>query len=172
MNAVAALIVALLNAFAPASDKTAWPQWGGPSRNFVVDDRDLATTWPAGGPRRLWQRPLGEGFSAIVTDGRTLYTLFRDGAADVAIALDAATGATVWQTRYDAPFNETCSERLGPVPRAAPLIAGDRLVTTSAGGLMNSFDRQTGRLIWTVNLLAQNADEVRACGYAASPLAF
>jgi outer membrane protein assembly factor BamB len=172
MNAVAALIVALLNAFAPASDKTAWPQWGGPSRNFVVDDRDLATTWPAGGPRRLWQKPLGEGFSAIVTDGRTLYTLFRDGAADVAIALDAATAATVWQTRYDAPFNETCSERLGPVPRAAPLIAGDRLVTTSAGGLMNSFDRQTGRLIWTVNLLAQNADEVRACGYAASPLAF
>ncbi len=79
---------------------------------------------------------------------------------------------TVWETRYEAPFVETCSERLGPVPRAAPLIAGDRLITTSAGGLMNSFDRHTGRLQWSVNLLAPAADAVRACGYAASPLSF
>jgi hypothetical protein len=53
-------------------DRTAWPQWGGPTRTFVVDARELATSWPAGGPRRLWQRPLGEGYSPIVTDGRTL----------------------------------------------------------------------------------------------------
>ncbi len=117
-----------------SSDPSAWPQWGGPSRNFVVDARELASSWPADGPRRLWQRPLGEGYSAIVTDGRTLYTLFRDGTADVAIALDATTGATIWQTRYEAPFVETCSERLGPVPRAAPLIAADRLITMSAAG--------------------------------------
>ena len=87
-----------------------------------------------------------------MTDGRTLYTLYRDGTADVVIALNAATGATVWQTRYEAPFDETCSERLGPVPRAAPLLAGDRIVTISAGGLMNSFDRGTGRLQWSANL--------------------
>ncbi len=134
--------------------------------------REFATTWPAEGPRRLWQRPLGEGYSSIVTDGRTLYTLFRDGTADVAIALDAATGRTVWETRYEAPFVETCSERLGPVPRAAPLIAGDRLITTSAGGLMTSFDRHTGKRQWHVDLVAQAADAVRACGYSASPLAF
>ncbi len=79
---------------------------------------------------------------------------------------------TVWETRYEAPFVETCSERLGPAPRAAPLIAGDRLITTSAGGLMNSFDRHTGRLLWSVNLLAPSAEAVRACGHAASPLSF
>jgi outer membrane protein assembly factor BamB len=166
-----ALVIGLL----PASDRTAWPQWGGPARNFVspdVDARELATTWPADGPRRLRQRPLGAGYSSIVTDGRTLYTLFRDGGADVAIALDASTGATVWESRYEAPFEETCSERLGPVPRAAPLIAGDRLITTSAGGLMNSFDRLTGRRQWTVNLVAAGTDAVRACGYSASPLGF
>ena len=118
--------VALLAVILPTTDRT-WPQWGGPVRNFVAPSRArLATTWPADGPRRLWQRPIGAGYSAIVTDGRTLYTLFRDGSADVAIALDAATGATVWEARYEAPFVETCSERLGPVPRAAPLIAGDR----------------------------------------------
>src|SRR4051812_27753054 len=98
--------------------------------------------------------------------------MYRDGAADVVVALDARSGEIVWKTPYEAPFDETCSERLGPVPRAAPLIAGDRLVTTSAGGLMNSFDRGTGRRVWSVQLLGRNADDVRACGYAASPLAF
>ena len=167
-----ALATSLLPPLPNATDPSAWPQWGGPSRNFVVDARELASSWPADGPRRLWQRPIGEGYSAIVTDGRTLYTLFRDGTTDVAIALDARTGATIWQTRYEAPFVETCSERLGPVPRAAPLIAGDRLITVSAGGLMTSLERKTGRPQWSLDLLAHTADAVRACGYAASPLAF
>ena len=145
MMSLAVWALVLLTGILPGGDRTAWPQWGGPARNFVppgIDARDLTTSWPKEGPRRLWERPLGEGYSSIVTDGRTLYTLFRDKSADVAIALDAATGATVWESRYDAPFDETCSERLGPAPRAAPLIAGDRLITTSAGGLMNSFDRR------------------------------
>lgn len=149
-----------------------WPQWGGPSRNFVTDAPALATSWPAEGPRVLWERPLGDGYSAIVTDGRTLYTIYRAGEQDAVVALDAATGRTVWETRVEAPFRETCSQRLGPVPRAAPLIAGDRLVTISAGGRMTSFNRDTGARIWALDLLEGNADAVRACGYASSPIAF
>jgi len=155
-----------------SDDRLVWPQWGGPDRSFVVAARELADTWPTEGPRRLWQRPLGDGYSAIVTDGRTLYTLFRDGTADVAIALDAATGTTVWEARYEAPFVETCSERLGPVPRAAPLITGNRLIATSAGGMMTGFDRQTGRKLWSVTLVAPDSDSVRSCGYSSSPLSF
>ncbi len=167
----AALALAGGRAAAPAGS-TAWPQWGGPHRNFVVDARPLARSWPADGPRRLWRRPLGDGFSSIVTDGVMLYTLYRSGNDDVAIAMDAATGRTVWETKYAAPFTETCSQPIGPAPRAAPLVAGDRLVTVSAGGLMNSFDRRTGTILWSLNLLAGAPDAVRACGYSSSPLAY
>ena len=151
---------------------TAWLQWGGPQRNFVVEAAPLATSWPEGGPRRLWRRPLGDGFSSIVTDGTTLYTLYRDGAEDVVIAMEAASGKTTWESRYAAPFNETCSQQLGPAPRAAPLVAGDRLITVSAGGLMHSFDRHSGALQWTRDLLAGNPETVRACGYSSSPIAY
>jgi outer membrane protein assembly factor BamB len=151
---------------------TPWPQWGGPSRNFVTEATGLAATWPPTGPRRIWQRSLGDGFSSIVTDGTTLYTLYRDGANDVAVALEAATGKTQWETRYAAPFDEQCSQQLGPAPRAAPLITGERLVTISAGGLMKSFDRRTGAVQWTLDLLAGSADALRACGYSNSPLAY
>ena len=151
---------------------TSWPQWGGPSRNFVVASAGLADSWPADGPRRLWRRPLGDGFSAIVTDGATLYTLYRDGSNDVVIALDAATGKTNWESRYEAPFTETCSQQLGPAPRASPLIAGDLVITASAGGLMNAFDRRTGTRRWTYDLVGGAANAVRACGYSSSPLAY
>ena len=151
---------------------TSWPQWGGPARDFVVPARDLATAWPAQGPPRLWRRPLGDGFSAIVTDGTTLYTLYRDGSHDVVIALDAVTGKTRWESRYEAPFNETCSQSLGPAPRSSPLIVGDRLITASAGGLMNAFDRGTGTRQWTHDLVAGAPDAVRACGYSSSPLSY
>jgi outer membrane protein assembly factor BamB len=167
-----ALLVAILALATVASESMAWPQWGGPSRTFAVDARDLATSWPPGGPRRLWQRPLGPGLSAIVTDGHTLYTVFRDRDADVVIALDAASGATRWETRYDAPFVDTCSEQIGPLPRATPLIMGDRLIAVSAGGLMTSLERTTGHRQWSVDLVTDKTENVRACGYSASPLAF
>jgi outer membrane protein assembly factor BamB len=155
-----------------AENRAAWPQWGGPQRNFVTPAADLAPSWPAAGPRRLWQKPLGDGFSSIVTDGSSLYTLYRDGAADAVVALDAVTGETRWTSKYDAPFHEVCTEQLGPAPRSAPLIDGDRLITVSAGGLMNSFDRTTGRRLWTRDLLQGSPDALRACGYASSPLVY
>lgn len=164
-------LMALL-AFAPASAPGAWPQWGGPNRNFVVASADLAPAWPASGPRRLWQRPLGDGFSSIVTDGSTVYTTYREGAEDVAVALDAKTGTPRWSARYAAPFHETCSEQLGPAPRAAPLLHATRLITVSSGGHMHSFDRADGRAQWTADLLEGANGALRACGYSSSPLAY
>jgi outer membrane protein assembly factor BamB len=172
---VKAIVLAGAIAVTAGSNPTApaaWPQWGGPNRDFVAAAADLATSWPPAGPRRIWQRPLGDGFSSIVTDGDTLYTLYRDGETDVAVALDAKTGETRWTAKYAAPFKETCSEQLGPAPRAAPLIAGDRLITVSSGGLMNSFDRRGGARQWTRDLLEGAPDALRACGYSSSPLAY
>lgn len=173
MRALAALLLAAaIGVMDAAAPNGSWPQWGGPNRNFVTAAVDLATTWPAQGPRRIWQRPLGDGFSSIVTDGATLYTLYRDGDEDVAVALDAKTGATRWTAKYLAPFKETCSERLGPAPRAAPLLDGERVITVSSGGLMNAFRRTDGARLWTLDLLAGTPEALRACGYSTSPLVY
>ena len=58
---------------------TAWLQWGGPRRNFMVDTTGLADKWPSGGPKRLWTRSLGEGHSAVVVEGDSLYTMHPPG---------------------------------------------------------------------------------------------
>ena len=62
-----------------------WSQWGGAERNFRVDDVELADGWPEGGPKRLWERPLGPGYTSILADGTTLYTMYRRGAQAYAI---------------------------------------------------------------------------------------
>ena len=38
-----------------------WPQFGGVNRDFKAQSGRLADQWPEGGPRRLWERPLGDG---------------------------------------------------------------------------------------------------------------
>jgi hypothetical protein len=45
-----------------------WPQFGGPNGNFTTDGKGIATTWPAGGPRQLWRRVVGEGYSSVAVD--------------------------------------------------------------------------------------------------------
>ena len=57
-----------------------WPQWGGPDRDFTLDARALSRNWGDDGPPEIWTRPLGGGFSSIVSDGQSLYVLYRDGA--------------------------------------------------------------------------------------------
>ena len=169
-TAVALSLAFVLLANAGAFETSDWPQWGGPTRNFVVQ-ADIAPSWPEAGPRQAWRRPLGDGFSSIVGDGTTLYTMYRDAESDVVIALEAATGKTAWETRYIAPFEETCSQRLGSAPRAAPLLAGDRLITVSAGGLMHSFDRRTGAQQWALPLVT-DARQAKPCGFSTSPVLF
>src|SRR5689334_16925908 len=49
-----------------------WPQWRGPERNGVSNEKGLLQQWPAEGPRLLWeQHDLGTGYSTpAIADGR------------------------------------------------------------------------------------------------------
>jgi outer membrane protein assembly factor BamB len=123
----------LLAVLLVAGDGTAWPQWGGPGRDFRVADAGVAA-WGEGGPRVLWRRALGEGFSAFVAADGKLVTLLREGDEEVALALDAATGRTLWEARWSAPFTAEYSMENGPGPHATPLIVAGRGGTLRVNG--------------------------------------
>ena len=75
--AAAGLIAAIQ---VPAGEAEAsWTQWGGPSQEFRARSSNLAASWPEEGPRKLWSRELGEGYSAIlVEDHRITYPCIAD----------------------------------------------------------------------------------------------
>jgi len=132
-----------------------WTLWGGKNRDFIVNTSGLADSWPASGPKKLWSRPLGDGYSAIAEEAGVLYTAFRRGSRDVVTALDAATGKTKWEYEYDNPFTNSYSEAVGPGPYAMPQVVGDRLITASGTGKIHSFDKNTGKVVWSHNLYSE-----------------
>src|SRR5687768_14281206 len=77
--AFAALAAPLTVALTAQSQPQSWTQWGGPTRNFMVNSTGLAEKWPETGPPVLWSRPLGTGHSAILVDDNRLYTMYRAG---------------------------------------------------------------------------------------------
>jgi outer membrane protein assembly factor BamB len=163
-----------------------WPQFGGPTRDFKSPSRGLAATWPASGPRELWSRPLGEGYSAISVDGDVLYTQYRPvkgvfssvvsrftgSQPEVVAALDAATGRTLWEHVYDAPIHREMDTGYGPGPHSTPLVSGDLVFTVGSTGKLHALEKRTGRVVWQKDLWGEMGGQVHGRGYAPSPLAY
>ncbi len=150
---------------------TNWPQWGGPQRNFMVDAKGLAETWPANGPKRLWSRELGEGHSSVVAEQGRLYTMYSKGEQECVIALDAASGKTVWEKSYAAPTTGLKLEN-GNGPHSTPLIVGNLLFTVGVIGKLQAFDKQTGNVVWSHDLYQEYGGMRMGRGYSCSPLAY
>ena len=168
MKRLAAALL-MLTAGVAASD---WPQWGGPSRDFKSDARGLADAWPSGGPKKLWSRQLGDGYSAISAADGQLFTMLRRGEEDVVVALNAKTGKTVWEFAYAAPFGDWKHLPYGPGPHAAPLVDGDYVFSAGATGIFSALERKTGKKVWGYDLLADFGGYARPTGFSCSPLAY
>jgi outer membrane protein assembly factor BamB len=167
----ALLVLAALASSAPGL-RAQWTQWGGPHRNFTVEGAALALRWPAGGPPEIWSRPFGDGYSAVLVEGDRVYSMRRDGQADLVVCLDAATGRAVWETRYDSPIEPDMDVELGPGPISTPLVAGDRLFTVSSTVRLHALDKKSGAIHWARDLRKELQAPHLGRGYGASPLAW
>ncbi|HUF46783.1 MAG TPA: PQQ-binding-like beta-propeller repeat protein [Vicinamibacterales bacterium] len=143
-----------------------WPQWRGPDRTGVSADRGLLTSWPEGGPRRLWAASgLGQGFSSVaVADGRIL-TMGdrRDG--QYVIALEEATGRAIWAHRVGGVHRDQY-----PGPRGTPTIDGARTYALSSDGTLVGLETATGREVWRRSLPADYNARTPGWMFAESPL--
>jgi outer membrane protein assembly factor BamB len=163
----------------------AWPQWGGPNRNFIVETTGLADQWPETGPRVVWSRPLGTGHSAIVADEGRLFTMYRVGngrarqgpwdAEEGVIAIEASTGKTIWEYKYPSQREDFS---FGAGPHSTPLVVGERLFTLGTNKQLHAFEKRTGKIVWAHDLIKEfNAPSllirpVVKTGYGCSPIAF
>ncbi len=128
--------------------------------------------WISNPPRRLWERPLGDGYSAIAVERDRLYTGFRRGSSDVFVALDAGTGKTIWEFSYPAPFTNAFASDVGPGPYAMPQVVGDRVVTASGIGQIHSIDKNTGQSVWSLDLYKQFGGNRLDFGYSSHALPY
>ena len=168
----AVLISLLLPALSTnASAQSEWPQWGGPQRDFTVKSKGLAASWPSAGPKQLWTRPLGQGHSSIIVDGKTLYTMYSIGEEEVVIALAADTGKTIWEHKYAAPTAGIDYE-YGFGPHATPLLVGNMLYTAGSLGMLHALNKETGKVVWSHDLWKEYGGRKMGRGYSCSPIAY
>ncbi len=149
-----------------------WPQFGGPHGNFKSDAKGLANSWPAQGPKQLWTRQLGDGYSAISVDGNVIYTMYRTLNDEVVLAADAETGKTIWEYRYDARIRAGMGMENGPGPHATPLVSENGVYAIGILGNLVCLNKKTGKLIWSHNLYEEFHGTFFDRGYAPSPVAY
>ena len=141
----AALLLVLVASSAMAGD---WPQILGPNRNGIAaDDERLAEQWPQDGPPVRWERPVGSGYAGVAVAGRRVILFHRERGLEVAEAVDALTGETLWEDGTSTDFYPQVGGGDGPL--CVPTVVGDRVVTYGAQGELVCRDLSTGASQWS-----------------------
>jgi outer membrane protein assembly factor BamB len=152
-----------ISAAAPAY----WTDFRGPRRDGHYDRGPIATNWPAEGPPRLWRKPIGGGYASfVIADGKA-FTIEQRRNQEVAAAYDMKTGQEVWSHGWDAFFQEGMG---GDGPRATPTWHEGMVYALGAEGELRCLDAQTGRRVWSKNILRENGARNLTWGMSAAPL--
>ena len=153
-----------------------WPQFRGHHRDGMSPATGLLDSWPEGGPKELWRKPLGEGYSAISVTGGRLYTMFAEAPAEgddagaaadgdtggqagdegeaqaepekteFAAAFDAASGEELWRT----PIGQRIVTQFGNGPRSTPTVDGDSVYVLGAHGELAALAAADGKVRWQI----------------------
>jgi outer membrane protein assembly factor BamB len=145
-----------------------WPQFLGPERNGVYRGPALADAWGPQGPRVVWRKPVGQGFSGpVVVQGRVIL-FHRIGNEEVVEALDARTGATQWRYAYPTSYRDDFGFDEGP--RSVPVVVGGVVYTFGAEGQLHAIDLGKGTRIWSEDTMRRFKVPKGFFGAAGSPL--
>ncbi len=162
MKSFAALAILL---FAAASD---WPQFLGPERNGVYSGPPIAIQWPEGGPRRVWEKKVGQGFAGPVVAGNRLLLFHRTANREILESLEASTGAPQWRHDYETTYRDDFGFDEGP--RSVPVVAEGVVYTFGAQGVLSAVELETGKPLWSVATAERFKVPKNFFGAAGSPL--
>ena len=136
----------LSTAAEPVAKGQDWPRFLGPHQNNVADETDVLKTWPAGGPKVLWQKRIGTGYSAPSVRGNRLVIHHRVDDEELIECRDPNSGEVVWTYKYPTSYSDPYGYNNGP--RATPLLTEDRCYTYGAEGKLTCVELKTGKKIW------------------------
>ncbi len=151
---------------APTTDRD-WAQFRGMDRSGVARGVRLARDWSCTPPKLLWRQPIGLGWSSFAVRGTFCVTQEQWGDDEVVVCYELRTGRARWEHHNHARFREVTG---GDGPRATPTIQGGRVFSLGATGILNCLDGESGRPIWSRNVLTDAGVKNCPFGMAGSPL--
>ncbi len=131
-----------------ASPEPDWPQWRGPRRDGISDEKGLLSSWPDGGPKLLWKIDgLGTGWSCPIIVGRWIY-ITGDVGTDLVIFALNRDGEIQWKVKNGRYWKNPY-----PGARACCVFSEGRLYHMNAHGRVVCLDAASGKELWVVNIL-------------------
>jgi outer membrane protein assembly factor BamB len=150
------------------AQSTDWPQFLGPHRDGSSDEKGVATVWPAEGPRPVWKKKIGGGWSAPVLSAGKLVIFHRQGDKEVLQCLDAKSGKELWTTEHPTAYSDDFGFDDGP--RATPCVAGNKVYSMGAEGALGCTDLKDGKRLWSIETKKDFGTPKGFFGVACSPL--
>ncbi len=144
------LLLCVVAAQAAAND---WPSWRGPEQTGMSREKAVVTHWSLDGENVLWKVPVGGRTTPIVMDGR-VYAITPVGTGQClrerVICLDADTGKTIWEHRFNVFHTDIVENRLGWTSVVGDPETGN-IYAHGTGGEFFCFNRD-GRILWKHSL--------------------
>ncbi len=163
-NALLALTaLTLLTPLTPAAD---WPTWRGLKRDGSSTEKNLLTTWPAGGPELAWTTTgCGSGYSSVSVANGRVFTMGDGPDGSSVRAFEEKSGKPLW-------VSEIVGKPGGNYegPRCTPTVDGDALYALGQFGDFVCLDVATGKERWRKNLGTDFGGRYSGWNYTESPL--
>ncbi|MDO4583858.1 MAG: PQQ-binding-like beta-propeller repeat protein [Planctomycetia bacterium] len=135
-----------------------WPCFRGVRRdNLAEAEAGLETNWGAEGPKVLWRKPLGEGYSGAIIVGGRVYVLdyLEEESSDSLRCFHLVTGEEIWRRSYRNPIRRNHGKS-----RTVPAFADGVVVTLGPSAHVMAVDAVSGDLLWTCDLVEKYGCEV------------
>jgi outer membrane protein assembly factor BamB len=123
-----------------------WPQILGPTRNGIVQKETIADSWPNGGPKLVWEKEVGDGFSGVSIAKNIAVVFHRIGNEETVEGLDAKSGKKLWSISFPAEYVPSFNPDAGP--RAAPVIHDGLVYLYGARAILSCVQLADGKQVW------------------------
>ena len=145
----------------------AWIDFRGSNRDGHYTEGPILTSFPREGPERLWRQPIGGGYASFVIANGRAFTIEQRRDREVVAAYDVLTGRELWTHGWQSLFSEIMG---GDGPRATPVWDSGRIYALGASGDFVVLEANTGKSVWSKNILDENNAENLPWGMSNAPL--
>jgi outer membrane protein assembly factor BamB len=164
-NGIVGSLIALLLFVVTQVQADDWPQFRGPKRDGISQDKGLLKAWPKDGPPLAWKSEgVGIGFSSVAVVGNQVFTMgdLKDGC--YLFALDRDKGAIQWKVKVGKGGGNYQG------PRCTPTVDGQAVYALGQFGDLVCLNVKDGSEIWRKNLKTDFKGQEGGWNYTESPL--